>query len=55
METVNTRAYVVGDLVSSVGGFIGMFLGYGLYQVPEILSSLTHSITRIIKKSGVEN
>ena len=51
METVNKRAYEVGDLLSSVGGFIGMFLGYGLFQVPEVLSALPCSLTRIIKRS----
>ena len=46
METVNTRAYVIGDLLSSVGGFIGMFLGYGLFQVPEILAALSYPILK---------
>ena len=55
METVNTRAYVVGDLLSSIGGFIGMFLGFGLLQVPEILSTLSHSINRFMKKDYDEH
>ena len=49
METVNKRAYVIGDLLSSVGGFIGMFLGYGLFQVPEILNALSYPISRVFK------
>ena len=51
METVNTRGYVIGDLLSSVGGFIGMFLGYGLFQVPEILDALSYRISRVFKKN----
>ena len=55
METVNTRAYVIGDLLSSVGGFIGMFLGYGLFQVPEIMTALSYSVTRFLKKNDDVN
>ena len=49
METTNTRAYVLGDLVSSAGGFVGMFLGFGLFQLPEIFSSFSDSITKFCR------
>ena len=45
METINTRAYVLGDLVSSAGGFVGMFLGFGLFQLPEIFLSFIYITT----------
>ena len=49
MDTTNTRAYVVGDLVSSAGGFVGMFLGFGLFQLPEIFSSFSNSIKKFCR------
>ena len=32
-ETVNQKSYQLEDLLSSVGGYIGMFLGFGLLDV----------------------
>ena len=49
METTNTRAYILGDLVSSAGGFVGMFLGFGLFQLPEIFSSFSNSIKKLCR------
>ena len=39
-EIVNVKAFDVETLWSSVGGFIGIFLGYSLLQIPEILTVL---------------
>ena len=40
MEIRNSKAYLIQDLLSSTGGYIGMFLGFGLLQIPEIVSTL---------------
>ena len=32
-ESVNRRAFSLGHVWSSIGGFVGMFLGYSLLQV----------------------
>jgi len=40
IETRNSQAYLIQDLLSSAGGYIGMFLGVGLLQIPEIVSTL---------------
>ena len=34
MEKVEVRAYTFDDLVGSCGGYIGLFLGYALIQIP---------------------
>ena len=49
-ETVNVQAYLFQDLLSSVGGYIGMFLGFGLLQIPEVASSVFGFVTRRIKQ-----
>ena len=36
-EKIQTRAFTFDDLVGSCGGFIGLFLGYALIQIPELL------------------
>ena len=36
-EISNIRDYNLDTLWSSVGGFIGIFLGYSLLQLPELL------------------
>ena len=38
-EIVNVKAFDVETLWSSVGGFIGIFLGYSLLQIPDILDA----------------
>ena len=39
-EIVNVKAFDVETLWSSVGGFIGIFLGYSLLQIPEIFDAV---------------
>ena len=39
-EIVNVKAFDIETLWSSVGGFIGIFLGYSLLQVPELLNAM---------------
>ena len=34
------RAYDLGALVGNVGGYIGLFLGYTLMMIPEILKRI---------------
>ena len=46
MEKIQTRAYTFDDLVGSCGGFIGLFLGYALIQIPELIEFACH----IVKK-----
>ena len=54
-EIVNVKAFDVETLWSSVGGFIGIFLGYSLLQVTELLEALwSTSWNRFALMSWVE-
>ena len=46
----NSRGFGLQDLWSQIGGFIGIFLGYSLLQMPELLSSLVTWIQSIMKE-----
>ena len=35
-EKIQKKAYTLDDVVGTVGGFIGLFLGYALIQVPDL-------------------
>ena len=39
-ETITKLAFNMATLWSQVGGFIGMFLGYSLLQLPELAENL---------------
>jgi len=39
-ETKNVRSIGIAGLWASIGGYIGMVLGFSLLQVPDIVSSL---------------
>ena len=36
-EILNVKSFNVEALWSSIGGFVGIFLGYSLMQVPELI------------------
>lgn len=36
-EVTNTRSFDFASFVSGVGGFIGIFLGYSLLQIPDLI------------------
>ena len=55
MYIVNSKAYLCQDLLSSIGGYIGMFLGFGLLQIPEIVCGFSGFATRGIKHIKGEN
>ena len=39
-EIINVRDFGFESLWSGVGGFVGIFLGYSLLQIPDLLQSL---------------
>ena len=43
-EKIQTREYTFDDLVGTVGGYIGLFLGYALVQFPALIESLCNSL-----------
>ena len=50
-EVTNTRSFDFASFVSGVGGFIGIFLGYSILQVPELLGLLA-SLMRNLKQDN---
>ena len=53
-EIIHVRAYDENSLMSYVGGYIGMFLGLGLLQVPELLYA-AHKKLQITKQRNAQN
>ena len=49
-DTVSTQEYTFDELVGNVGGYIGLFLGYALIQLPRLIMSLLHSLKKSIRK-----
>ena len=39
-EKIYSRAYSLDDLIGTCGGYIGMFLGYAIIQIPRLIESL---------------
>ena len=50
-EVENTRSFDLESFVSGVGGFIGIFLGYSILQVPELLGFLA-SFMKSVKQGN---
>ena len=46
LEKMQTRAYTIDDLVGACGGYIGLFLGYALLQLPSFINFVFHAIKR---------
>ena len=46
-ETINKRAFQVSDLLSQMGGIIGVILGYSLLQVPETIIQLWNLFSHV--------
>ena len=47
-ETVNTLAFSMATLWSQIGGFVGIFLGYSLLQIPELIEICVVRIKSIL-------
>ena len=39
-EIINTRDFGMDSFWTSVGGFVGLFLGYSISQVPDLIASI---------------
>ena len=51
LEITNKRDFSARNLWSSVGGYVGIFLGYSLLQLPGILIAEFHWLTGVKRKS----
>ena len=52
MEKMEIRAYTFDDLVGSCGGYIGLFLGYSLIQIPKLIDYITRTKKRKINSAN---
>ena len=52
METTNTRAYHFESLWSSLGGLVGLFMGFSLLQLPGVLSTLWSLMINVITRKN---
>ena len=43
-EKVYSRAYSFDDLVGTCGGYIGLFLGYALIQLPQLIEKTVEAL-----------
>ena len=48
-DKMQTRAYTIDDLVGTCGGYIGLFLGYAVVQLPKLIEVLYHTIKKQLK------
>ena len=56
MEIEQVRDYGIQDVVGDVGGYLGLFLGFALLQIPEVIFTIISWIKDILrlKHSKVE-
>ena len=48
---MQTRAFTLDDLVGAVGGYIGLFLGYALIHIPQLMEESFHVLkSKILNK-----
>ena len=52
-EIENVQDFSFETFWSSLGGFIGIFLGYSVLQIPELLAEVRVSVSEEIKTSGL--
>ena len=43
-DKMRTRAYTFDDVIGTVGGYIGLFLGYAMVQVPGSIALILNSM-----------
>ena len=49
-EKIQIRAFTLDDLVGSCGGFIGLFLGYALVQIPQLIEFVMIALKRKVSE-----
>ena len=51
-ETINRRSFTILSLLSQIGGFIGMFLGYSLLHLPQLAGFAATIVQNIATKDN---
>jgi len=52
---IQSRAYTFDDVVGTVGGYIGLFLGYALIQIPDLIAYVSQAIRKRIPNRQQNN
>ena len=47
---MQTEAFTIDDLVGTCGGYIGLFLGYAVVQLPKLIEELYGVIKQKIRR-----
>ena len=45
-EKIQTRAYTIDDVVGTIGGYVGLFMGYAVVQFPNMIRCLMSFMQR---------
>ena len=53
MEIHQVRSYSIQDVVGDVGGYLGLFLGFAILQIPEFLFRVYFWIQGVIAKKKI--
>ena len=54
-DKMRTRAYTFDDVVGTVGGYIGMFLGYAMVQIPGSIALILNTMKQRKNKGKPNN
>ena len=49
-ERTQERAYTIDDVVGTIGGYVGLFMGYALVQFPDMIEIMVDFIKKVNKK-----
>ena len=49
-DSKQIRSYTLDDLVGMIGGYLGLFMGYALVQLPKMISMLVRWPKRLLEK-----
>ena len=53
-QVEQTRAYNIDNLIGEIGGYLGLFLGYALAQIPSTILFLVNCIQKVGKRHEIK-
>ena len=52
MEIEQVRSYGFQDVVGDIGGYLGLFLGFSLLQIPQIINAIMSGIEILVRRKN---
>ena len=49
-ERTQEKAYTIDDVVGTVGGYVGLFMGYALVQFPDMIKTVVNFLKKKVNK-----